>query len=157
VIVQSHARVLTLHPGDVALGQRGDRLQTLLGSCVAIVLTDPKRTVGVMCHIVHAMPSTDPQSTSCAYADVALRRMVSLLQSCGITASMCDAYVFGGGNMFPRLVTGRSVGDRNVDCVLAALSILKARVLSVDVGGAMYRQLDWLVGPDAPQAVAVPL
>jgi chemotaxis protein CheD len=33
--------VTTLHPGDVVLGLRGDRLQTLLGSCVAVVLTDP--------------------------------------------------------------------------------------------------------------------
>ena len=37
-----------LNPGDVAVGQRGDRLETLLGSCVAIVLTDPRRTIGAM-------------------------------------------------------------------------------------------------------------
>ena len=46
-----------LAPGDVAIGTRGDRFETLLGSCVAIVLTDPRRTVGAMCHIVHAMPA----------------------------------------------------------------------------------------------------
>ena len=48
------AIVHTLHPGDLAFATRGERLDTLLGSCVAIVLTDPRRTVGVMCHIVHA-------------------------------------------------------------------------------------------------------
>ena len=46
-----------LHPGGVACGERGERFETLLGSCVAIVLTDPRRTVGAMCHIVHAMPA----------------------------------------------------------------------------------------------------
>jgi chemotaxis protein CheD len=39
--------VRTLLPGDVAVGARGMRLETLLGSCVAIVLTDPRRTVDV--------------------------------------------------------------------------------------------------------------
>jgi chemotaxis protein CheD len=47
-------QIYTLHPGDVACGERGDRLETLLGSCVAIILTDPRRTIGAMCHIVHA-------------------------------------------------------------------------------------------------------
>ena len=36
----------TLHPGDVVCAERGDRMETLLGSCVAVVLTDPRRTVG---------------------------------------------------------------------------------------------------------------
>jgi len=43
-----------LHPGDVALAERGEVLETLLGSCVALLLTDPRQTVGVMCHIVNA-------------------------------------------------------------------------------------------------------
>lgn len=47
-------RRLTLHPGDVACVDRGERLDTLLGSCVAILLTDPQRSVGAMCHVVHA-------------------------------------------------------------------------------------------------------
>ena len=42
---------ITLHPGEVALGERGDTLSTLLGSCVSIILTDPRRTVGVMSRI----------------------------------------------------------------------------------------------------------
>ena len=44
---------LELMPGDVAIGQAGDQFKTLLGSCVSVVLTDPRRTVGAMCHIVH--------------------------------------------------------------------------------------------------------
>jgi hypothetical protein len=31
------------------------------------------------------------------------------------------------------------------------------RVLSVDVGGRVYRRLRWTVGPQAPQIEAVPL
>ncbi len=148
---------LILHPGDVALGLRGDRLQTLLGSCVAVVLTDPRRTLGVMCHIVHARPATRQQAQSTAHADIALRTMARLIQAHGLVTSMCEAYVYGGGNMFPHLVPGTSVGDHNVTEVLEALSAQGIRVLSIDTGGAVYRQLRWTVGHDAPHTVAVPL
>ena len=40
--------VFDLMPGDVALGTAGDQLKTLLGSCVSVILTDPRRTVGAM-------------------------------------------------------------------------------------------------------------
>lgn len=154
---QATQRVITLHPGDVALGLRGDRLQTLLGSCVAIVLTDPRRTVGVMCHVVHARPAEQARSSSCAYGDMAMKRMIDLLQAHAINASRCEAYVYGGGNMFPQLVSGPSVGDDNAQWALHALQDMGLHVLSVDLGGAMYRQLSWTVGPEAPHTVAVPL
>ncbi|WP_338416391.1 chemotaxis protein CheD [uncultured Sphaerotilus sp.] len=150
-------RVVTLHPGDVALGLRGDRLETLLGSCVAIVLTDPRRTVGTMCHIVTSRPATTMRTASGAQADVALQTMERLLQSRGFVAARCEAYVFGGGNMFPGLVSGPSVGDANVQWAERALAELGTRVLSVDVGGHVYRRLRWTVGPQAPQVEAVPL
>ncbi|MCU0686006.1 MAG: hypothetical protein MUF34_27800, partial [Polyangiaceae bacterium] len=49
--------VHTLMPGDVACADRGERMETLLGSCIAIVLTDRRNTVGAMCHIVHCNPA----------------------------------------------------------------------------------------------------
>ena len=143
----------TLHPGDVALGLRGDRLETLLGSCVAIVITDPRRTVGVMCHIVHSRPPSSAALATGAYAEVALDTMVSLLQQRGITARLCEAYVYGGGNMFPNLEQGPSVGDDNADWALGALTTLGISVLAADVGGAAYRRLSWTVGRGAPQVV----
>jgi chemotaxis protein CheD len=147
----------TLHPGDVVMGARGDRLQTLLGSCVAVVLTDPRRTLGVMCHIVHARPALHRPDASTAYADVALQTMINLLQTRGIVASRCQAYVYGGGHMFPHLMPGASVGDNNVNWVRQALDDMGVRLLKVDTGGAVYRQLRWTVGPEAPKTVAVPL
>ena len=73
------AVTITLHPGDVALGQHGDALETLLGSCVAIVITDPRRTVGAMCHIVHSRPAPRNALATGAYGRVALDTMVGLL------------------------------------------------------------------------------
>lgn len=149
-------RVVTLHPGQVALGFRGDILETLLGSCVAILLTDPRRTVGVMSHIVHSRPAPAGMETSCAYADVALKTMVNLLQAQAIAAHLCDAYVYGGGNLFPDLVPGRSVGDNNAQWALDALARLGAHLVAVDLGGPCGRQLTWTIGTTPPLLKAIP-
>ena len=45
LVGQPDAGVMELLPGDTALGYAGDRMKTLLGSCVAVILTDPRRTV----------------------------------------------------------------------------------------------------------------
>jgi chemotaxis protein CheD len=149
--------VHTLHPGDVVVAQRDDRMETLLGSCVAIVMTDPRRTIGAMCHIVHSRPPVSGVTTSGAYAETALRRMYTGLGAYGINASLCEAWVFGGGNMFPSTFSQRHVGADNADWALDALARDGVRVLDHDVGGTVYRKLAWTVGVGAPQVVAVPV
>lgn len=149
------ARTHVLHPGDVACGVGGDRFETLLGSCVAVILTDPRRTVGAMCHIVHAggAPASRPGDTR--HADVALAEMQRQLFAHDMRLELCEAYVFGGGNMFPRLYPHHPVGERNVHHVLDVLAAEGVRVLQHDVGGTAYRRLRWTVGPAAPEITAV--
>ena len=145
----------TLHPGDVACGTRGDRFDTLLGSCVAVVLTDSRRTVGAMCHIVHARsgPRSPPDSS---FGDVALDRMYEQLQALGAVPQRCQAFVYGGGNMFPGLVAGEGhVGSANARWVLEALAADGVSVLHADLGGTSYRRLRWTVGPEDPEVTAV--
>jgi chemotaxis protein CheD len=150
-------RVFTLHPGDVARADRGERLETLLGSCVAIVLTDPHRTVGAMCHIVHARPALHLADNSGAYAATALEALYGLLRERSIDPHRCEAYVFGGGNMFPDLVGGAHVGEANARWAFDALAADGVRVLGHDIGGNAYRRLHWIVGHDSPQVTAVPV
>jgi chemotaxis protein CheD len=153
--------VHTLHPGDVVCALQGQRMETLLGSCVAIILTDPRRTVGAMCHIVHARPAPQAARDSGAYADVALAKMGALLLEQGIHPALCEAYVFGGGNMFPQRYAASQakphVGELNVDWALQRLAQDGVRVLLHHVGGNVYRRLGWTVGHAPPQVTAVPI
>ena len=151
------APLTTLNPGDVAFGVRGDRMETLLGSCVAIVLTDPRRSIGVMCHIVHSRQQPAGTRPDPAYAEAAVEAMYALLRARGITPQMCEAYVYGGGNMFPALFTRSHVGADNSRWVLDRLAHERIRVLQVDVGGNVYRRLAWTVGPELPVAVSIPV
>lgn len=150
----------TLHPGDVVCAERGERLETLLGSCVAIVLTDRRHTVGAMCHIVHTRQPTDGVPATGAYAEVAFDTMFELLRTRGIDPRQCLAYVYGGGNMFPGhfAPTGCGhVGERNAAWVLDELERDGISVLIQDLGGCAYRRLSWTVGPDTPRVISVPV
>lgn len=157
MILEPRGTLHTLHPGDVVCVERGERLETLLGSCVAIILTDPRRTLGAMCHIVHASRAVAGVAETGAYAEVALDTMYALLRERGIDPRQCEAYVYGGGNMFPELFAKAHVGERNARWALDALAQDGVRVLFDDLGGRTYRRLSWTVGPDAPQVTAVPV
>lgn len=147
--------VHTLMPGDVVCGDLGETMETLLGSCVAIVLTDRRRTVGAMCHIVHCNPASESSGNPGAHAGQAVDMLYGLLRARGFAPELCDAYVFGGGNMFPSLVAGPHIGEKNGECVLERLREDGVRVVHQDLGGAAYRRLSWTVGPQAPVADAV--
>jgi chemotaxis protein CheD len=149
--------VQVLHPGDVMCADNGSRFETLLGSCVAIVLTDPRRTIGAMCHVVHAGAPIDGAERNWAYGDHALAAMYAQLRARGINPLMCVAYVYGGGNMFPHLFGSSHPGDANSRWALRVLARDGIRVLFHDLGSASYRRLAWTVGTDAPECVAIPI
>ena len=150
-------KIRVLHPGDVACGESGDRLETLLGSCVAIVLADPRRTFGAMCHFVHSKAPAPSLPASGAYAATALQAMYALLRARGLNPWYCEAWVFGGGNMFPALVQQRHVGDDNVRWAFDALTADGIPVVAFNVGGSAYRRLGWTVGTGDPGVVTVPV
>lgn len=147
--------VHTLLPGDVVCADSGERLETLLGSCVSIVLTDRRRTIGAMCHIVHARPAPAHAAKPAAFADFAVDSMYRQLRDRGFSPRLCDAFVYGGGNMFPDLVDESHVGDHNGRSVLDRLQQDGVHIVHVDLGGTTYRKLGWTIGPGMPEVTAV--
>lgn len=139
-----------LMPGDVAMGYAGDQLKTLLGSCVSVILTDPRRTVAAMCHIVHAGVPNEANASNTAYAAVAMEDMFTRLMCVGIAPTQCEAYVFGGGNMFPEFIVKRHVGENNVEWVLNFLHAQGIPVVDQCLGGNGYRKIFWTVGTAEP-------
>ncbi len=154
-------RVQVLHPGDVACGEAGDRLETLLGSCVAIVLTDPRHTVACMSHVVHAGPAARGKGQATAHGDAALAEMGRRLVARGLEPRLCQAWLFGGGNMFPGQVGEAAhegnVGAANVAWARQALARAGIALCGGETGGSAYRRLRWTVGARAPELHTVPL
>ena len=151
------AAVHTLHPGDVVCADLDDRLETLLGSCVAVILTDRARTVGAMCHIVHSQPAVNIDVPSTASADAAIDAMYRLLVSRSLNPRLCCALVYGGGNMFPTVFKHKHVGEDNGRYVLQRLAADGVCVVFQDLGGETYRRLSWTIGHALPEVTGVPL
>lgn len=148
------AETFVLHPGDVVCGQRGDTLETLLGSCVAVILTDPHRTIGAMCHIVHHQDVSEHWELDTLRVGGAMQRMYQLLMGRGMNPQLCDAFVYGGGNMFPDVFRRTNVGRDNGHAVVRRLAIDGIRIAIQDLGGTTYRRISWTVGDDWPDVTA---
>lgn len=142
-----------LMPGDVALAHQGERLKTLLGSCVAVILTDPRHTVATMCHIVHTSTPNSANLHNTAYGICAMEEMFHRLRHVGLTPHMCQAYAYGGGNMFPHLSSGDNVGSRNARWVTDFLTSHNIALVDHSLGGAHYRKITWSVGSLEPSLV----
>ena len=140
----------TLHPGDVVCAERGDRLETLLGSCVAIVMSDRARTMAAMCHIVHCQPPLGGDVGPTTAAGAAIDRLYHLIRLRGLNPCLCEAFVFGGANMFPNIYPRSHVGEGNVRAVLRRLAADGVRVVGENHGGNAYRRVSWVIGDDPP-------
>ena len=145
-----NAAAIELMPGHVVLGRAGDQLKTLLGSCVSVILTDPRRTVGVMCHIVHVGRPTAANAHNTAYGEVAMQEMFDLLIDVAIPPGRCHAFVYGGGNMFPQMFTTTHVGANNTHWVMNYLHDCGITVVDESLGGNGYRKVAWTVGREMP-------
>lgn len=145
-----------LMPGHVVLGLAGDQFKTLLGSCVSVILTDPRRTVGTMCHIVHVGKPNAANVHNSAYGEVAMQDMFDRLISVAIPPARCHAYVYGGGNMFPQMFSTTHVGINNANWVLDYLHDCGIAVIDESLGGNGYRKVAWTVGREMPVVETVP-
>jgi chemotaxis protein CheD len=155
-VLAGHAvKAIELMPGDVVLGLAGDPMKTLLGSCVSVILTDPRRTVGAMCHIVHVGKPNATNTKNTAYGEVAMQEMFDRLMGIGIPPTRCQAYVYGGGNMFPQMFSTTHVGAKNAEWVLDFLHDHGIAVVGDSLGGNGYRKVAWTVGREQPEVEMV--
>jgi chemotaxis protein CheD len=156
-LTHKSGRIIELLPGEVGIGFIGDQFKTLLGSCVSVILTDPKRTLATMCHIVHVGQPNAENKNNTTYGVNAMREMFRNLVSVGISPKLCQAFVFGGGNMFPAMVTQDNVGAKNSRWVMNFLTEQGIAVVAHSLEGSGYRKITWTVGPEDPVAEMVPV
>ena len=139
-----------LSPGELFVGDAGFQIRTILGSCVSITLWHPILRVGGMSHFL--LPTRGiakgPEGLDGRYGDEALELMFQDLRAAGANPVLCQAKIFGGGNMFPgnqhargHQAIGLSVGQRNGE---AARELLKRHGIAVateSLFGVGHRQI----------------
>jgi chemotaxis protein CheD len=128
----------TVDRGDAVIVTLG------LGSCVAIMLHDPKIRAGGMAHVLLPSVSLARDTTNKAkFPDTAVPLLVERLKTLGADPRRLVAKLAGGASMFSQLVTPGTIqmGERNV---LACRSALRAAAIPIareSVGGDRGRSV----------------
>jgi chemotaxis protein CheD len=126
--------------------ERGDGvIVTLgLGSCVAIMLHDPKVCAGAMAHILLPSKSLARDASNPArFPESAVPFLVQQLKALGADPGRLVAKLAGGASMFAQLMTPGSVqmGERNIAAARNALRTASIPVAREAVGGGRGRSV----------------
>jgi chemotaxis protein CheD len=136
----SNAKPL-IRMGEMATGTAGDVLQTLLGSCIGVALYDRKRKIGGLAHIV--LPKSrrvDDPPGKCA--DLAIPRLISMLESDADGAIRLSAKLAGGAKMLSSSKTA-DIGEQNQRACEQLLRELRIPILARDCGGNQGRRISF--------------
>ncbi len=134
----------TLTPTTIKVAMAGigyaaapERLETLLGSCVGVVIWDPYSRQGALAHVV--LPDSRGETKLPGkFADTAIEEMRRELVKRGANPMQIMAKIAGGATMFgPR--TTRDIGQRNLEMVRQELQRLKIPLKAEHVGGEKGR------------------
>lgn len=118
-----------------------------LGSCVAVGLFDGGTAAGLL-HVM--LPSADGKAVDnpAKFADTGVQTLLTSLHDVGVPTERMKAKLAGGSEMIAFESQARSVGDRNVEAVRAALAEHDVPLLAEDVGGDQGRSVKFTLSGD---------
>lgn len=129
---------------DYKTGNAPDTLITLgLGSCIGIVIYDPRKKSGGMAHIM--LPKNpNPDKRSPKFADNAIEDMMKELIKDGHDSKRLIAKIAGGAQMFNFKSSNEmnSIGSRNAEAVKLELKKHGIRIVAEDTGGKSGRTIE---------------
>lgn len=136
--------------GAIAVSNGGETLSALgLGSCVAVIVHDPKSCVGGLAHVVLPSQSLSRAGTNPARsADTAIPLLAAQMVEHGATPNRIVARLVGGASMFADLLATGTVhiGERNIVACRLALRKAGIPVVAESVGGKRSRSVWFDVG-----------
>ncbi|MFT7402398.1 MAG: chemotaxis protein CheD [Hydrogenophaga sp.] len=116
-------------PGEYYVSQDDLMIVTVLGSCIAACIWDPKIRVG---GINHFMLPEGGGDTSGRYGSYAMELLINEMIKLGARRENMQAKVFGGGQVMHSFTT-MNVGERNTAFVLDYLQTERIAIISKDV------------------------
>ena len=118
-------------------------ISTVLGSCVAACIRDPRAGVGGMNHFM--LPEGDgdsPSSATMRYGAFAMEVLINELLKAGAARERLEAKVFGGGAVLSAMQQ-MNIGERNARFVLNYLNTEGIPVLAQDLGDVHARRIGY--------------
>jgi chemotaxis protein CheD len=129
-----------LPPGQKVASAEPCLVTTILGSCVAVCLTDRGAGVGGVNHFL--LPQRVSAEQSLRFGQVAIPSLVDAVVALGARRARLVAKVFGGAQVLrPWARGGDHLGAQNVSLALLLLKDLGIPVVAQDVNGDRGRKL----------------
>jgi chemotaxis protein CheD len=116
-------------PGEYYVTADDMMVMTVLGSCIAACIYDPRVRVGGMNHFM--LPDGGNDSGG-RYGSFAMELLINEMMKLGARRETMQAKVFGGGQVMHTFTT-MNVGERNTQFVLDYLQTERIAVISKDV------------------------
>lgn len=138
----TYPKEITLHVGGVHASSEPTLIKTLLGSCVAVCLWDPRAQVGGMNHFL--LPDGDPdgpRDEATRFGVHAMDCLVGEMLKLGAHPRRVVAKVFGGASVLALGGSTASVPQSNIAFVRSYLTREDIQVAATSVGGTLPRQI----------------
>lgn len=131
--------VLKVKMGSFEVSKSPEVLETLLGSCVAIMLYDRGKKVGGMAHVM--LPETHDMNTKNPgkYANTAIPAMITKMVILGARPEKLTAKLAGGAAMFKSKSNNIDIGTKNINATKRELKKYGIRLVGEDLGGTSGR------------------
>jgi chemotaxis protein CheD len=137
-----------LKPGELYVGEESALVETLLGSCVSVVLFSPRYRVGSVCHsLLPSCRRENPCRRDCQefsrYVDCSIRRMLEWFLEQGVKQREIVVKLFGGSDLLsgPQGLASRGIGRQNIERALQIIEEEGLLLASSDVGGVRGRKI----------------
>jgi chemotaxis protein CheD len=131
--------------GQVHVARPPHRLQTVLGSCIGLVIFDLETRLTGMAHVL--LPSSQGKPRGALpgkYGDHAVTCLLESLLAHGAGRSRLRAKMAGGARMFDHAIDySRDIGASNIAAVEAALHAAGIPIVARHMGGTVGRRVDF--------------
>jgi chemotaxis protein CheD len=144
-ISQFEQELITIHPGEYFATKDDTIISTILGSCVAVGLFDPRTKTGGLNHFM--LPGESGKidlikSPNAKYGMYAMELLINDLMKLGVKKISLLAKVFGGGSVLKLSGGGGSkIPGNNIDFAFEYLREEGIPVIASDVGGCEPRKI----------------
>lgn len=127
-----------IHASQLYVATEPTEIHTVLGSCVAVCLVDPTRSIAGMNHYLLPLWNQDG-IPSPKFGNISIEKLVEGMEKAGCYRRNIIAKVFGGAS--PSGLTAGQVGSRNIDIAMDMLKKYGIKVVGKDVGGVKSRKI----------------
>ena len=135
---QRHRYGVKVVAGDYYVTKQDEMISTVLGSCVAACIRDPKTGVGGINNYILPDSDCDILSSSNRYGVFAMEQLINSITKYGGHRANFEIKLVGGCNMIGGM---NDIGQRNIDFIKDFLKIEGYHSIAEDLGGFQPRKV----------------